>query len=553
MGWTWWHIAVLTGASIADAFCIAFAKTDEGYLDYARSQTKDPAALFAGTCAVACYINFNSGSVTCANLGDSRAVMALVQEDEVKVIALSDDHTTENPQEQERLRLEHPQDNKLIVNVEEDEDEAADWRLKGIAAFTRSLGDTHLKDKASAAVHNSYMPPHRRIFPRPGIKSRPDAKQKPKPYLSNVPEIKEATLSEGFIIIACDGVWDEMSSEEAVHLCYDIIRNNPDCNVADAFIEKTLEKAVARIVETDPDEAGLTIPKLKARPQGKAHYSHRSNLHDDITCVILQFNGMEPPKTYTPSGTMAATFEFEREAPGRGVSRNWSNLSTFSRESLMSDNSSENGGEHDAAGAGARTHVRRRPDLAFHNSMDYNKGMLDMFMATGEDLTKETLAELLARLGRPMMGIKLEETFAFLDHHGRGRVSMKDFEKWWSKKSRRQSTTKLRKKAVYNDTTMEVIESQMEDSNRQSTNDQIMEMVQIFDGMTSRHLRILFDVLDTGGTGHLQAGEIQVLLCKVLRAEPTNLFVETTFSEMDEDSSGTVDFNEFCNFFGTDD
>lgn len=33
----------------------------------------------------------------------------------------------------------------------------------------------------------------------------------------------------------------------------------------------------------------MTLADLKARPQGKADLSHRSCLHDDITCIIVHF------------------------------------------------------------------------------------------------------------------------------------------------------------------------------------------------------------------------------------------------------------------------
>ena len=51
-----------------------------------------------------------------------------------------------------------------------------------------------------------------------------------------------------------------------------------------ARLHETLKKATARLRRTDPDETELTVEALKARPQGKAG---RSQLHDDLTCVIL--------------------------------------------------------------------------------------------------------------------------------------------------------------------------------------------------------------------------------------------------------------------------
>eukprot|EP00977_Amphora_coffeiformis_P018732 scaffold6679_cov144-Amphora_coffeaeformis.AAC.8 len=520
--------AVLAGASIPEAFTQAYQKTDQGYLEYARLQTKDRSALFAGSCAIACHVDFQAKTVTCANLGDSRAVMAVVDEQGnlTSVVPLSTDHTTENPDEQARLQREHPDDKRLIVNCEPDEDEPPDWRVKGIAAFTRSLGDTQLKDKASAAVYNSYMPPPRRILPRPGIKPRPNAPSKTLPYLSNTPEIQTQPLSEGFIIIACDGVWDEMSSEEAVQIVYDLIVQDPNANLADLFIEQVLQRAVQRIRETDPEEANMTLDMLKARPQGKKLDSHRSNLHDDISVVILQFNGLGGA-----TKTSTATFEFEQESggppepPERRVWNSESNLSMFSRESLWS------------MGSRGECEASLRPAAAF---MDITKDGIglsgDLMEDSWNELTKEDLKELLHRLGKRVSTEKLDEIFGKLDIQCVGTVSMRDFETWWARKTRRQSTTKHRKRAAYN----EGLGLQSVDENRQSTNDQIMGMIEVFGGMTARHLRILYDVLDADGSGELETDEINFLLRKVLGEDPTELLVETTFNEMDNDGSGAI-------------
>ena len=72
----------------------------------------------------------------------------------------------------------------------------------------------------------------------------------------------------------------------------DLIQKNgqdTSANVADQFIEQVLVKACERIKETIPEEEDLTLEELKSRPQGKAELSDRSCLHDDITCVIIQF------------------------------------------------------------------------------------------------------------------------------------------------------------------------------------------------------------------------------------------------------------------------
>jgi len=162
--------AVDGGASVKEAFALAYKKTDVDYLEHARA-LNNPAALFAGTCAVAVYIDAATGAVTCGNLGDSRAVMGVYDGGDLLTVPLSEDHSAANLEEQARVRGEHPEDPEVILQMCEDEDDP-DWRVKKICAFTRSLGDTQMKDKASATLYNSYVAPQGRIMPRPGVKAK---------------------------------------------------------------------------------------------------------------------------------------------------------------------------------------------------------------------------------------------------------------------------------------------------------------------------------------------------------------------------------------------
>jgi len=132
--------AIESGASVSDAFALAYRQTDKEYLQYARARN-DPAALFAGTCAVACYVNTESGIVTCGNLGDSRAVAGIFEDGKLRVVQLSSDHSAANAIEQDRVRREHPHDRNVVVDICEEDDEDPDWRVKKICAFTRSIGD----------------------------------------------------------------------------------------------------------------------------------------------------------------------------------------------------------------------------------------------------------------------------------------------------------------------------------------------------------------------------------------------------------------------------
>uniref|UniRef100_A0A7S3KYU2 protein-serine/threonine phosphatase n=1 Tax=Amphora coffeiformis TaxID=265554 RepID=A0A7S3KYU2_9STRA len=287
---------------VTAALAAAFTQTDRDYFQYAR-EINHPAVFFAGTCAIACHVDLSAKQLVCANLGDSRAVMGQYDgnNNKLKTIALSVDHSADNLMEQTRIRAEHPDDDDVLVDMGDHADDP-DWRVKRIAAFTRSIGDLHLKEKNTSALFNSYVPPEQRILPRPGLKSKKTGITKPK-YISTEPELQTVAIPErGFVIIACDGVWDEMTSEEAVQCVAWLLDkySNQDQyhDIAALFIEQVLKRAVRRIAETYEEEEHLTLAELKARPCGKAHESHRALLHDDITVVIIQFGEHKPVKQY---------------------------------------------------------------------------------------------------------------------------------------------------------------------------------------------------------------------------------------------------------------
>jgi len=483
--------AIDGGASISEAFRMAYKKVDNEYLTYARALDV-PRARFAGTCAIACYVDCATGQVTCGNLGDSRAVMGVYESGELRTVALSVDHSAHNRTEQERIRQLHPYDPEVVVDVagydsDDEEPDDPDWRVKKICAFTRSLGDLHLKDKGSAALYNSYVPAERRLLPRPGVPILEYDMVTP-PYITNVPEIKDATIEEGFIIIACDGVWDEMSSEEAVRVCGELLASGAGSNVAELFIDETLKKAVMRISKTIEEEQNLTLDELKSRPQGKADWTCRSWLHDDITVVILDFhssNGSRVHQAKYNNGTVAAT----------------------------------------------------------------TRELYDMIGNNNRYIEEADFERLLAKLGKSSQ--ELKQGFLEIDRDSKGHVDFDEFEAWWETQ-RLHSSTKKRLGALSDAIAIlsDEIERQKGDTLRKETNTQMMKLVDLFDGMTKPQLKILFDALDVDGNGTLDREEVGRLLSNVLTTTVTPVVLDTIFSEMDDDGSGTVDLTEFCQFFG---
>ena len=416
------------------AFKKCFQKQDKDYYTYLRSRNKQD-AFFAGTCAVACFFDLTQQKLWCANLGDSRAVMGVFRDNGgLDTKPLSVDHTAASVIERQRIQSLFPDDPRVVTDLSQ-EYEASDedyswvpppeWRVKKLAAFTRSIGDLQLKEKNTSALFNSYMPPENQILPRPGVVNKKSESKTP-PYISTEPEVKEFAIKEaGFVIIACDGVWDEMSSEEAVNCVANLLNDHRDSNVniADIFIEKVLERAVQRLRAEDEYEADITLQELKKRPKGKATDGARSLLHDDITVVIVQLGS---------TGGHHYELDPMRQSTSRSMFRSSSSLLNISLDPMRS----------------MEERVKKQQDA------------------------------------------------------------------------------------------------------RVATDQQIVEMMEIFEGMSARHLNILFNALDVDGNGTLDKEEVGRLINQVMLTEVTPAAVDLAFGEMDDDGSGAVDFGEFLAFFG---
>eukprot|EP01126_Amoeba_proteus_P047047 TRINITY_DN5350_c0_g2_i2.p1 TRINITY_DN5350_c0_g2~~TRINITY_DN5350_c0_g2_i2.p1 ORF type:complete len:312 (+),score=56.01 TRINITY_DN5350_c0_g2_i2:616-1551(+) len=128
-------------------------------------------AMESGTCALVIFIQGNV--VYAANLGDSRAVMGCRQG---KTIRLTQDHKPGDPEEVKRI--EGLGGTVSMRGVP---------RLFGKISVSRALGDTKY--------------------------SR---------YLGTDPVITQTNLTDDtlFIILACDGIWDEVTDGEAVRITF---------------------------------------------------------------------------------------------------------------------------------------------------------------------------------------------------------------------------------------------------------------------------------------------------------------------------------------------
>jgi serine/threonine protein phosphatase PrpC len=157
--------------AITDGFLL----TDKHYLEKANALRRDD-----GTTAVLVVIPENDPHIYVGNAGDSRAILV---KSGGKVTPLSFDHKPNRPDE--RKRIQNLGGEVIFWGV---------WRVQGVLAVSRALGDRMLKQFVTAA-----------------------------PEVTRYP----TTDDDQFLLIASDGVWDTVTNEDAAR----IVDQAPDIQV----------------------------------------------------------------------------------------------------------------------------------------------------------------------------------------------------------------------------------------------------------------------------------------------------------------------------------
>lgn len=158
---------------------------------------------FTGCTATVVLITKNE--IYCANAGDSRTVLGRSNGPKM-CEALSDDHKPENPGERARIEA-------AGGFVEEN-------RVNGSLNLSRSMGDFEYKSK----------------------RERPYTEQQ----VIVDPEIKKVArqANDQFILLACDGIWDCVTSEEGVERMRDALAKRkstePISNITEALFDNII-------------------------------------------------------------------------------------------------------------------------------------------------------------------------------------------------------------------------------------------------------------------------------------------------------------------------
>ncbi|KAK6211470.1 protein phosphatase 2C [Colletotrichum tabaci] len=158
------------------------------------------APAIAGSCALLSVFDPATSTLRVACTGDSRAVLGSLAPGAASYSALelSKDQTGRNEDEFRRVSSEHPGEDGIL--------DKKSGRLLGIAV-TRAFGDHRWKWTEDFIKHI-----HQNFF---GTSPRP--KYATPPYMTAAPVVTTTKIrGPDFAILASDGLWDHMSSENAV-------------------------------------------------------------------------------------------------------------------------------------------------------------------------------------------------------------------------------------------------------------------------------------------------------------------------------------------------
>jgi serine/threonine protein phosphatase PrpC len=179
----------------------------------------DTSDSMAGCTAVVALIKGTQLFV--ANAGDSRCVLAR----KGKAIEMSRDHKPELPSERERIY-------RAGGFVE-------DGRVMGNLNLSRSIGDLEYKK-------NTRLQPQDQI-------------------ITAYPEVNSESIDSGtdFMVLACDGVWDVLTSQQCIDFIYERLGQKPLSNIVEDILDRCLATDIS-------SSGGLGC--------------------DNMTCVVVTFN-----------------------------------------------------------------------------------------------------------------------------------------------------------------------------------------------------------------------------------------------------------------------
>ena len=246
-----------TAAARAATIARTFTELDADFIDQLDPQ--DPKVATVGSCCVAVHVD--KGVLHAACLGDSRAVLARRGEQGMAAVDLTVDQTAKNASEvaaveqrsgDERAFRLAPMD--VIYRRMN-----AQKRVAGVLMVTRAFGDAYLKRETF-----SFNPFNKHL-----------------PYLTAEPVMTHHQLGAGdeFVVLASDGIWDHMSSQEVVDFVAE--RRAPPQPGRPAA--KPARDLIEHVLDIIADRRSIPRPLVR-----KLMAKDRRAMHDDMTVIIVE-------------------------------------------------------------------------------------------------------------------------------------------------------------------------------------------------------------------------------------------------------------------------
>ncbi|XP_028403718.1 pyruvate dehydrogenase [acetyl-transferring]-phosphatase 1, mitochondrial-like [Dendronephthya gigantea] len=224
----------------------------------------------SGACALTAYIHNNDLYVS--NSGDCRAVLGSRSPDgKWLATSLSLDQNAQNNEEVERIRMEHPGEELIIWN----------GRLLGHLMPFRAFGDVIFK--WSAQMHKEFL---NKVYGRVVI---PPQVYRTPPYLTAEPVVAHHTLEskDKFLVIASDGLWDMMSSDDAVQYVGNVLDSGNVSGYDQDGSVVRFNAASQLIQQALGGDDEVKVAKLLNAPK---HV--RRAVRDDITVTVVYFKNL---------------------------------------------------------------------------------------------------------------------------------------------------------------------------------------------------------------------------------------------------------------------
>ena len=200
------------------SFTETFEKIEEEFYNKNKGKPKEEIDT-SGSCALVSIITENK--IFIANIGDSRAIMSI--NNGAKVKQLTQDHKPNNIKEYERITKNG---GKVYIDDDYQEDEHGKYNENDLK-FIENKSDFE-KYKGQKDTIFRHFPSDLAVMRTIG-----DLKAKRKEYgglagnIIGIPEIfvYDYSPSNDFMIMGCDGIYDDLSNEEIVKAAWHIFKN----------------------------------------------------------------------------------------------------------------------------------------------------------------------------------------------------------------------------------------------------------------------------------------------------------------------------------------